>query len=342
MTDYNPISRRAYCADDHWRAMIDVVDGSNHRQVEAEVDLHDAAHPRFTLAGGQPQDASPAFVTAFRALPAVPADLAPQREQICGQPPAQTSATPAVREPSSPLWGAVPVLAGGLQYIIDREGRHDLNRIPAPNGFGTLGTFANGAYVAGQGLFVVSYVPLHRRLSPTMGWVFDGVCLGGAAGFGIAASQQPRGEGTPELSMSLTLASTCIPAMIYGNNETSRDPLRFWLGFGSQLILGGTFAGLGFGGVGRRPTVSGSDMYAPPDMAPGARNTGINPYGGTTYPGIDTDMAILGVVQGAGAVINLIDYMVWSGPGSAGSGSGTHVSVTPLPRGAGLSISGRF
>ncbi len=96
MTDYTPVSRRAYCMDDHWKAMIDVVDGSNHSQVEGQVDLHDPAHPRLTLPNNQTVDVTPGFVAAFRSLPDVPADLAPQREQICNG-----TATPAPAAPTA-------------------------------------------------------------------------------------------------------------------------------------------------------------------------------------------------------------------------------------------------
>lgn len=345
MTDYRPISRRAYCADDRWRAIVEVVDGENRRQLEATVDLHDAAHPTIALpatADGTapaPIAADASFVAAFRLLPAVPATVSrDQQQQICGQPPSLETTRPRPPAPVTPLALGAPVVGCFAQYYVDRFGRHDLNRIPAPDGFGTLGTTTNVLYIGSQALCVTSYIPIHRRLDPTWAWVMDGLMLGGSAAFGIAAAAQPQGEGTPELSTSLTLGSTAIPAMIYGNNETSRQPLRFWLGWGSQLGFGVLFSGLGFGGVGRRPTVPSSGMYAPSGMA-GARGAAGNPYEGTQFPGIDTDMAILGVVQGTGAVINLIDYLA---NGTTPADRPWQVSAAPIRGGAALSLSGSF
>ncbi len=343
MPDYRPISKLAYCNEDHWRATVEVTDGANRREVQADIDLNatdGTANPRMTLPGGTVVDLSSntAFVTAFRDL-RVPANSREENQRVCSAPLSEVAPPASESRPTSWLWMGVPAAGAGLQYLFDRYGRHDMIRIPAPDGFGTLGTVTEVAYIGTSGLFVLSYVPIHRRWSPTTAWISDGLCLGAAAGFGIASGVQPRGEGTPELSMALTLGSTCGLAMVYGNYDTSRDPTRFWTGFGLQLGVSALGIGLGAGGVGRRPQVSGSDRYAPATLSPGARGVSGNPYESAQFPGIDRDLLYWGILNGVGVTVNVIDYLVnRSNPAERS----TTVSVTPLPGGGALTLSGTF
>ncbi len=86
MTEYRPISRQAYCSDDHWRATVEVVDGSNTRQVDVEVDLDlndGTSTPRIQTADGLWVNVNQAFVSAFRALPAV-TNNSEEQARICG------------------------------------------------------------------------------------------------------------------------------------------------------------------------------------------------------------------------------------------------------------------
>lgn len=74
-------------------------------------------------------------------------------------------------------------------------------------------------------------------------------------------------------------------------------------------------------------------MYAPASLPPGSRNVPGNPYEAVRYPGIDTDMKILGFAQAGGAAFNLLNYLLFDGNAPV-------VTAAPVPGGAVVGVSG--
>jgi hypothetical protein len=297
-----------------------------------------SATPRIRV-GGNWINVDDAFASAYRGMTATNSMSEESRTEACGA--IRRAVDPGIAE-VHPFWlVTVPTLSIGGAYAVNRIARADL--LTASTEPGTVGTILDWGYGGTNALYSATLTPMTRHSDSGWAYGMGGVNAGAGVAFLIASFAQPSGRGTPELSTSLSLLTNGGLVFVYGDRVSGRDPVRFYTGFGLQLALGATGLGLGLGGVGRRPSVSETDMYAPDGMA-GARGVPGNPYEGTRFPGLDRDLTWIGVGHLAGAVVNFIDYQWISRAGESRPDAAPrpHVSLSPTAGGAFLSVDGRF
>lgn len=335
---YSPVGIMSDCENGYGVALVQ--DGDN-PSVRADVDLNTtdgSAAPRIRVAGNW-INVDDAFVSAYRGMTPTNSMSADSRTEACGA--IRSAVDPGISE-VHPFWlVTVPTLAVGGGYAVNRIARADL--LTASSDPGTVGSILDWSYGGANALYSATLTPMTRHSDRGWAYGMGGVNAGAGLAFLIASFAQPSGRGTPELSTSLSLLTNGGLVFVYGDRVSGRDPVRFYTGFGLQLALGATGLGLGLGGVGRRPTVSEPDMYAPDGMA-GARGVPGNPYEGMRFPGLDRDLVWLGAGHILGAGLNLVDYL-WisrAGENRPEEAPRVHVGFSPLPGGGVGSVSGSF
>lgn len=147
MPDFRPVSRRAYCLGNQWRAVVEITEGDSRREVEAQVDLDPTdgtANPRIQYNNGTEvvsADVNDAFVTAFRALRDTTASPADQNA-ICGNAPAA---------PRSPIT---------LGYILDMTGGTNISHPGRTFPSWTSGFYAADTFFNPNGELVLNWKPI--------------------------------------------------------------------------------------------------------------------------------------------------------------------------------------